>query len=83
MRAWQPQIQNRRADNIKPGITAHAPKQQRIGALRHFRQRFKPRGGGEGFPMRRLQPRNAPAFLVNQNRRGFAQHIANLSRQRA
>jgi hypothetical protein len=28
--------------------------------------------------MRRLQPRHAPAFLVNQDRRSRAQYIANI-----
>jgi hypothetical protein len=32
--------------------------------------------------LRRLQPRHAPAFLVNQDWRGSAQYIANIIRER-
>jgi hypothetical protein len=83
MRTRQAQIQNRRADNIQASRAAHRPQQIRIGALSHLWLGFEARSGGEGLPLRRLQARHAPAFLVNQDRRRRAQHIADIIRERA
>lgn len=83
MRPWKPKIQNRRADHIKPRCPAHGPQKPRIGTLRDFSSAFKSRCSGKGLPMRWLQARYAPAFLINENGCGGAEQPANIIGKRA